>query len=487
MQLRQLYVYFVNLLICSVIFLTPSNLFLTLSESSAYVHGLRVDYLIPKLYASDLPILLLIVIWVIEEVWRGKNREVRLPSKKTNLLLICLAALVTRQIWSPTPVVSIWYFAKVLTLYLFGYLSLYHKQVFKPKLLKWAVVITMLFQSSLGILQYQLQRSVFPSYSYLGETRLDASVGIQLAQIDDTYRISPYGTTPHPNILGGVLVIYLLVFYLLTQQDDSTVKLSRADDSDNLLVTIRNLLVWSLSLITLYLTQSISAWISLGFAIVFIFFWKVFLNHIKRKYLQLILYLTLHLYLLVHLLSPNVLKLIHSLTIGNFLDQTSFSKRIFFNEVAWKMFLSNPTFGVGLNSFTAKIEDFSSSMSIIWPDAIRFLQPAHHVGLLLLAETGVLGILTLITGTVVMSDAITKAFQKDSLRHNKIELEDSNLHQVKSDNLGSEINSSRSLNFHRVLFLLVFLPLISLDHYILTQQIGLLILLLPGYFSLRSR
>ena len=51
------------------------------------------------------------------------------------------------------------------------------------------------------------------------------------------------------------------------------------------------------------------------------------------------------------------------------------------------MWLSSPVFGVGLNNFVVKMEEFGQVIA-----TYRFLQPVHNVFLLILAETGLVGL-----------------------------------------------------------------------------------------------
>ena len=51
------------------------------------------------------------------------------------------------------------------------------------------------------------------------------------------------------------------------------------------------------------------------------------------------------------------------------------------------MFLDNPLTGVGLNNFTISMEKYGYVTA-----ATRFLQPVHNIYLLILSETGLLGL-----------------------------------------------------------------------------------------------
>jgi len=112
-------------------------------------------------------------------------------------------------------------------------------------------------------------------------------------------------------------------------------------------------------------------------------------------------------------------------------DQPSLLRRAHLNQAAWQMWLRQPLQGVGLNQFTNSLEKYAAS-----PEIVRFVQPAHHSLLLVLSEGGLLLVFTL--------------FYLAYLSKNHIQL--------------------------RTLFIPV--AIFSLDHYLLTQSGGWIMLLL---------
>ncbi len=82
-----------------------------------------------------------------------------------------------------------------------------------------AVALSLLLQSSLGLYQFVTQHQLLP-YRFLGEPQLSRDLNLSKANfavVDRMlgthlgYRILPYGTTPHPNVLGGWLAVGVLV------------------------------------------------------------------------------------------------------------------------------------------------------------------------------------------------------------------------------------------------------------------------------------
>jgi hypothetical protein len=66
----------------------------------------------------------------------------------------------------------------------------------------------------------------------------------------------------------------------------------------------------------------------------------------------------------------------------------SFLRRAELNWMALKMFQDHPLLGVGLNNFTVQMGEYGEVSG--WT---RFLQPVHNVYLLIVAETGLFGLI----------------------------------------------------------------------------------------------
>jgi hypothetical protein len=120
----------------------------------------------------------------------------------------------------------------------------------------------------------------------------------------------------------------------------------------------------------------------------------------------------------------------------------SLSRRVTLNQAAIAMIDQRPQ-GVGLQAFTTQLERVSQSREIV-----RFVQPVHHLGLLWLAETGLLGLVALGVGLIYLKRA-----------------QPTWLTGV-------------------ILAAIWLLPVASLDHYLLTIQTGLLLSALVVSYSI---
>lgn len=128
----------------------------------------------------------------------------------------------------------------------------------------------------------------------------------------------------------------------------------------------------------------------------------------------------------------------------SFPDNLSLTRRTTLNQAAFGLWEVRPLLGVGLDQFTAQVETAQPTAEIV-----RFVQPVHHVGLLILAEIGVVGIL------------LNMLFLATIYRH---------------------LKRSQQHTFWAIMpyVAVAFLPLATLDHFLWTQQIGQLTLIIGG-------
>jgi len=374
-----------QLLFALIIFTLPSNLFFKFGESYAYVNGLQIDYLIPKFYLSDIFILLILLVWLFSQLHFFHINQIPSQIKKSlnsiidpiekNPILASLALIfITRQLLTIHPLASVWYLVKILEFSLLGIFIYKHRHLlllrnFKKTILL-ATFFTLIFQSLLAIYQTYTQTSLF-GYLFFGEPNLINYIGLAKHTIGGVEKILPYGTTAHPNILGGILAIYLIfaIYYLLKNSKKS---LSR-------FAIILTILIPSYAL---YLTHSVSAWATFGVGI-FLITAKKMLPKFKISSPQKTLFLSLSFILLTPLLI-NFFTPAHP-------KNPSLYRRIYLSDTALQMFEKSPFFGVGLNNFTTRVEKYSRTKEVA-----RFAQPVHNIGWLFLSEVGLLGAIILL-------------------------------------------------------------------------------------------
>jgi O-antigen ligase len=417
--MKNLWNHVYTLLVNALIFVTPLNLFLKITEAEAYVHGLYSDYLIPKLFVSDLVMMGILGVWIIDHRSqlmslniRQKLRQFFLQNSKVVILtvLICIT-IVMAQFTSARPLTASIQVLKIVMIVLVGLVLFSQRHVFqKQKITIWVVVITMLFQSLLGMYQFFQQQPLAPYYVF-GETQLTQAVGITKLEINGTLRVAPYGSTSHPNILGGVLVIYLLITMLLTPA-------YKPSPTERVILRLTQML----TLCVILLTASFSAWLALLIGVAVIrgsAYWR---RVIGWGSLVMLLVMPILLQLWQYFYS---------------ISDPSITRRIVLNQAALELWLQHPILGVGIQNFTAYVDHVSQSQEIV-----RFIQPAHHSVLLWLSETGILGILLILL-------LLVWNWQR----------------------------KKNGMAYLQLQWLAPFIPILSLDHYLLTSQTGLLLIM----------
>ena len=373
------------------------NLFKKITLEGAYLDGLLIDYLIPKFYLVDIFLILFLLI-----EWRFWPKL-----KKSPGVYLWLSGLFLVQIFTPRPLAAVHFLLHLCAWWLFFYLMRQDPFWQRPKVQKLGSLTLLgviMVQSCLAIYQFIWQQPLL-AYHFLGESRLLDLANISKAQFWWAEKILPYGSTAHPNILAGLIVI-LSILVLKQNHWQRWLKIA-------LIINLVGIV---------FITQSFSALLSgLLFLLYTYFFSK---NSVDKNpsMSQKILLFSLFLGWIV--LLPLFLE--RSSQKKQF---DSIGRRANLNQAAWRMWQSKPIFGVGLNQFTYYLEQFATTK-----ETVRFVQPAHQLLLLILSEGG----LYLFFGLFYL------------LRRARIA--------------------------HFLLKSTVLLAIVSLDHYLWTQPVGLALL-----------
>lgn len=411
------YTNFSNMLFAILIFTIPSNLFFTFLERTAYVRGLQIDYLIPKIYLSDFILLALFITILIHKKNRAVIQQLLKKVQKKYLLIVLFLIFIYIQFTVTHPLISLLLILRITAISFIFTILLHNRYRFNPKYVYFAISTTVLFQSLLAWYQFTYQKS-FLGYYFLGETNINSYAGIAKNSLFGIQKSLPYGTTAHPNILAGIFLVFVLFLMQQKFKDYISTKL--------------NIGIIILAISTILLTQSISAILGLCIGALSIlllhsnFTKKLhFLSNVKVNLNQLLL--------LLCTASITVIILLNFITHTTFKKNSSITRRANLNSAAITMFLAHPIQGVGLLNFTAQLEKYSKN-----PEIVRFIQPAHNVLALFLAEVGLLGFVCIAT---ILYPSIKK----------------------------------RTIMTHPEYFLAL-LPVALLDHYLITIQSGILLL-----------
>jgi O-antigen ligase len=419
-----------SLLLCILVFLVPSNLFLSLPTGAEYIRGLRVDYLIPKIYASDFVTILIILSYLyvkrnkIHNAFKNFNfRTLFQPSVLISILLGM--TLVIRQLFSAEPLISLIALIHISLLLTAAVILYKLRRSIEVKTVFSALIVTLIFQSSVGLFQWVTQHSVY-GYLFFGETNFSHPLGLAKTIWKGRELILPYGTTAHPNIFGGVLAVYMVgVYHLL-----GTVKLTK---SYHFLLICTAIISCGM----LLLTQSVSAILALLVGLGLVIYQRHSIQRNSKLLFIKVSYLLL-IWIIVSILSVLCMQFFGTI----YSENDSLSRRAILNLAGIELFLQHPMVGVGLSNFTIHLDKTISYGKVILP----FLQPAHNVFVLLLAEVGILGI------------AFVLNFRKHTW-----------------------------LNARVSVLLLMLVPLAVVDHYLFTIQTGQLLTVITPLLFMKVR
>lgn len=345
---------YLNLLL---VFLLPTQLALHFWPNFSYVFGIRVDYLSPAIYITDLLFFLVFVYWSFN------NKKLIVKDVKDNkkilslfAILVAINLIVSVSFWSS--LVSVF---KILEVILFAYYFSKRKNIFSVNVVTKVLFYSMSLISVVGLLQFIRGKTFGLLFYILGERSFSIfTPGIALVNIFGNNHLRNYSTFPHPNALAGFIVMFLIMFIF------SNVKLTRGIKYFGLLLILANLL----------LTFSLSSLVGIVVCIIiFLLFKKTKVNGLVFSYMFIG---GVVVSLLFSVLSSPIKNMI-----PNFSD--SYKERLNMGNVAGRIFAENPIVGKGLNTYIQTSTKYSELNEGAW-----LLQPVHNIFLLALTNGGLL-------------------------------------------------------------------------------------------------
>ncbi|MBI4226481.1 hypothetical protein HY612_05205 [Candidatus Roizmanbacteria bacterium] len=341
---------FNNVLLFLFILLLPTQLGKHFFFDFSYLSGIRVDYLAPTIYLTDILAFILISLNLKSVFKSFANKRIFF------LLLIFLINFLAAE----NKYITLYRYIKIFELtaifIIFKQLSLSKSK----NIPVYSFLIGSVFELFLSLMQFINKRSLQGLFYLFGERPLSLSMpGIAKASINSVEILRPYGTFSHPNSLGGFyLVVY---FFVLTNHH----KISPV---------IKNLLLLLSSLLILLSFSKIAIIIYLFLNLVY--FWKSSL----KKDCQICFYSRLIILFIISLL------FLQAKT-----DPLTIQKRLLLMKNSLLVIVKNIFFGVGLGNYLIVQQQFPQR----FVDVLN--QPVHNIFLLLISEMGVV-----LTGLLVI-------------------------------------------------------------------------------------
>ena len=370
---------FEKVLLKLLVFLLPTQLALHFWPKWSFVFGIRVDYLSPAIYLTDILLLLLLSVWIAKD----HSEFYKIIRKVWIWIFVVILFASLNIIFSVSLFPTMYRWAKIFETVTFALYVSSRKKFFVQWKIYRTIFISVVFFSLIGVAQTFLGHTIGGLFYFLGERNFNLSTpGIALETLFGQNFLRPYSTFSHPNSLAGYfsVCLILLVPYIFRKKN---------------LFKISGFLIILTSII---FASSLASFLGLfGSAILYLIYRARFLNN-KNIFLIPLSAFLISILLSVFSYQPFFYKL-------NFSQR--FLQRMELASIAGQMVSQKFWIGEGLNTFTIKETKFIGIKSYEW-----ILQPVHNIYLLAFSETGIIGLIFLL---FVFYKAFKNAFSKKKI------------------------------------------------------------------------
>ncbi len=329
----------------------------------SYIFGIRVDYLAPTIYLIDILIFLIAL----------ANFEIVTKFFRNKKILFCLSLLLINILFSKLPLISVYWFIKIIELLIIVSLSKKILITLKEKNILIALLSSGLFEFFLSIYQLINKHSFQGVFYYFGERLLTLSTpGVAKASVQGIEFLRSYGTFSHPNSLAGFFL--LMYFFVLVYKK------------------------FNHYLILKYFFLFVSS------TLIFISFSKVaIISYLILNTLYFILNTKIKCQIckFARLATVFIISLIF---LQATTDPLTINKRIELIKNSITIIINNPIFGVGLGSYLIEQAKYPSKYPLF------FNQPVHNIFFLFISETGLIigGILLYLLTNLLIKQKLSK-------------------------------------------------------------------------------
>lgn len=326
----------------------------------SFVSGIRVDYLAPTVYITDILLVILFVFFVFR-VFQKKELFGCLSFFSAPQCIFFFLLLIAAASMSVSPWAAAYGSIKIIEYAFLGwYVSVFFRETERKSLID-TLALGAFIVSVLALWQFILQRSVGGFWYFFGErTFSQSTIGIATIHYGDSLILRPYATFPHPNVLAFFLFFVLLMIY-------SKLEFEKDRIEKTLLI-----IICIIANIALFLTFTRSVLVMYALYVMY-----VSMRFGKR---QLILAAIPVMAVIVFYLSVFQTRFFNS----GFFQQDAIL-RVELLKIAVLVFLQYPYLGVGVNNFFYHESAFQKTISP------TLLQPVHNIYLLVLTQAGIAG------------------------------------------------------------------------------------------------
>ena len=379
------------------------------------VLGLPVDYLSPTVYLTDILVFLVLFFWF----WQTKKKYsfvlIRRTFKNNWWLGAILLFLFVNACLAFNQEVAFFKLIKIMELALLGFYLVKNK--YRLADIRVSLSLAIIYSSLIALFQFLKQASLGGLFWWLGERSFNLiTPGIARAIIGGRLILRPYATFPHPNVLGGFLLVSLILVFGWQKEKKKFFSWLTLFLGGLALGLSFSRVVWFVSLLIVFgwwlrsrfnttvsrrIPRRSTAWMSRRFAEGGLAIQayrnlsakpKYFLRESKEtpsalRWGGFIQRKSLLVWLCFLILLSG---LFYFLTLP-LSGQETIRQRLALAQVAVAMIKTQPLAGVGLNNFISQLPSFWQPFGQTY-----WLQPVHNLFLLISAETGLVGLLIFI-------------------------------------------------------------------------------------------
>ncbi len=359
-----------RLILFALVYLLPTQLAYHFWPDFSYIYGIRVDYLSPTFYLTDL-IFLFLLPYLIKGFFKDRFKIIN--KRNCFLFLITIVFIVLNIFYALSPITALFKWLTVFKLVTIGYYFYSCKLPDIKKILSSALICSLATFSLIGIIQFFTQKTLGGIFYFLGERSFSfITPGISLMNIFGNKLMRAYSVFPHPNSFAGFFLAATLIVFALSLDKKGNIKLDRK--------VLRILLLTDL--VVLFITLSLNALLTT--IVVFMVYYLI----ISKPNIVL----KTKIYLPILLFTASLLFAVNS----NFLFKhvrlnETYADRLSLASKSMQLFSTKTTLGGGLNNF------FTFSKNT---------QPPHNIYLIIFSETGLVGV-------VIVYFLITKLVNKN--------------------------------------------------------------------------
>lgn len=335
----------------------------------SFVYGLRIDYLSPTPYFTDILILLIFVC-----NFPKLFKESKITGKKYLLCFILfIIFLLIGLINSKNLGAGIYGVVKLFEFVFLAFFVSSNYKNLKKNVIFFAILMSLVFESLLTFLQYFNQGSINGIFYFFGERAFNAETpGVANASVNGQLFLRPYATFSHPNVLAGFLVVSMLLLFLFYFKNKYTklfLFLGSILGTGALLLTLSRsaIFIWAICLIVLFGLSQVE-------------------KYKKGKFNSL--KITLPILIILSLMTFFILQnnyIVQRFITTKLSDESVIQRQDLISQ-SINMFVGSPVFGIGINNFY-------NNLNVASNDQNNYLiQPVHNIFLLVMSETGIVGL-----------------------------------------------------------------------------------------------